>query len=90
MPRSAATFDFYAGANASLSSSDRVERLEDGREPGLEADEPGLEPSEPGVPGFSGSSSASLSTSGGGPGFLMKNEMGVRPARISSTTCATT
>ncbi len=55
MPRSAATFDSYAGADASLSSSDRVERLEDGREPGRE-------PSEPGVPGFSGSSSASEST----------------------------
>ena len=27
-----------------------------------------------------------LPTSGGGPGFLMKKLMGVRPARISSTT----
>ena len=66
MPRSAATFDSYAGADASLSSSDRVERFEDGREPGrLEADEPGRDPScEPGVPGLPGepSSSGSLST----------------------------
>ena len=62
MPRSAATCDFYTGANASLSSSDRVERLEDGREPGLDPGVPGRDPSEPGVPGFSGSSSGSLST----------------------------
>ena len=55
-------FDFYAGVNASLSSSDRVERLEDGREPGLLPGVPGLDVSEPGVPGFSGSSSGSLST----------------------------
>ena len=41
MPRSAAKFDSYTGVNASLSSSDRVERFEEGREPGL----------DPGVPG---------------------------------------
>ena len=64
MPRSAATFDFYPGADASLSSSDRVERFEDGREPGLLPGVPGLDVSEPGVPGLPGepSSSASLST----------------------------
>ena len=63
--RSAATFDFYAGVNASLSSSDLVDLLDDGREPGLDPGVPGR--SEPGVPGLPGvpaswSLSASLST----------------------------
>ena len=62
MPRSAAKCDFYPGADASLSSSDRVERFEDGREPGRDPGVPGLDVSEPGVPGFSGSSSGSEST----------------------------
>ena len=65
MTRSAAKFDFYTGVNASLSSSDRVERFEEGREPGLDPGVPGR--SEPGVPGLPGvpaswSLSASLST----------------------------
>ena len=61
-----------------MSSSDRVERFELGRDPGLLPGVPGLEPSEPGVPGLpgDGSSSGSESTSGGGPGFLIKNEIG--------------
>ena len=63
MTRSAAKFDFYTGVNASLSSSDRVERFEEGREPGLDPGVPGRDPScEPGVPGFSWSLSGSLST----------------------------
>ena len=63
MPGSAATFDFYPGANASLSSSDRVERFEDGREPGRDPGVPGREPSEPGVPGLPGEPSSSGSES---------------------------
>ena len=51
---------------ASLTSSERVQRLEDGREPGLEPGVPGLDVSEPGVPGLPGepspSDSCSLST----------------------------
>ena len=63
MPLRDAKFDFYTGVNASLSSSERVERLEDGREPGLDPGVPGLLPSAlPGVPGFSGPSSGSEST----------------------------
>ena len=55
------------GVSASLSSSLRVERFDDGREPGLLPGVPGREPSEPGVPGLPGvpaswSLSASLST----------------------------
>ena len=55
------------GVSASLSSSERVERLEEGREPGLDPGVPGLDVSEPGVPGLPGvpaswSLSASLST----------------------------
>ena len=56
-------FDFYAGVNASLSSSDRVERLEDGREPGRDPGVPGLDVSDPGVPGLPGEPSSSGSES---------------------------